>query len=273
MKTWRRRTGGGWRGMRLGAALFAVCLLPAAAPAASVDPVRWTGLLQAHVDPEGWVDYRGLKERGGASVQAILRDLAERAPLPDDPGERTALYINAYNLFTLALIVEHYPVASIRKIPGVSGLTGTGQWKKKLWTFNGEAVSLDEIEHGWLRPMGDPRIHFALVCAARGCPPLARNAYSAENLDRMLDEQGRRFSRLPRGLRTGMERGWRGERPVLWLSSIYDWFKGDFLRVSPDLPAYVTPFASQPDRVFIETHREDLKVRFLDYDWSLNEQP
>jgi len=254
------------------AALCANCLPGGTARAASLDPVLASGMLRDFVDEQGWVDYRGLKARGGAPLQEILRALAERAPLPADPGERMALYINAYNLFTLALIVEHYPVASIRKIPGMSGLTGTGQWKKKLWTFNGEPVSLDEIEHGRLRPMGDPRIHFALVCAARGCPPLARRAYTAENLDRLLDEQGRRFNRLPRGLRTGLKDGWLGERPVLWLSSIYEWFEEDFLRVSSGLPAYVKPFASRPDRVFIETHRADLKVRFLDYDWALNEQ-
>ncbi len=259
-------------GLFLAVCLSALCFFPFEVEAASLDPVLATQILETFVNEEGWVDYAGLKKQGGEPMEKLLRALAQEAPEPADVKEKMAFYINAYNLFTLKLIADHYPVESIRKIPGVSGVAGIGQWKKKLWVLNGGEVSLDEIEHERLRPLGDPRIHFALVCAARSCPPLARKAYTAGNLDHMLEEQGRRFNRLPRGLQTATEKGWTRERPVLKLSKIYDWFTKDFLRVSPDLPAYVLPFAGEADRVFIEKNRDELKVRYLEYDWTLNDQ-
>ncbi len=231
-----------------------------------------TGILQATVDEQGGVDYQGIRDRGREKLEAYVKSLQE-ADLNDmSEKERMAFYINAYNAFTLQLIVDHYPLESIRKIPDLSGVVGFGQWKKELWTLEGERISLDTIEHKILRPMGDPRIHFALVCAARSCPNLARKAYTGGTLDDMLHEQGQRFNRSPKGLQTSMEKRFFRQRPVLRVSSIYKWFRGDFLRVSKDLPGFVLPYASAEDRAFIEANREHLKVDYLDYDWDLNEQ-
>jgi len=235
------------------------------------DPAAYTRLLNEFVDEQGRVDYAGLAARGRPRMEGLIQGLANTDPGLLDRSHRMALYINAYNLFTLELVADHYPVTSIRKIPGVSGVTGTGQWKEKRWTVNRERLSLDGIEHEILRPMGEPRIHFALVCAARSCPPLARRAYTGETLDAMLDEQARRFNRSPQGLRTGLEGGLFGEHPVLRLSAIYHWFEGDFLGVAESLTAYVLPFASDEDRAFLEKHRKYRRVRFLDYDWGLND--
>ncbi len=253
------------------AVAFVVSPARAESQTVSFDPSVYTRLLETFVDERGWVDYAGLKARGGAWMEILLRGLEETDPGAMNRKQKMAFYINAYNLFTLKLISDHYPVGSIRKIPGVSGMAGNGQWKKKLWTLNGEKISLDEIEHNVLRPMGDPRIHFALVCASRGCPPLARTAYKEEALDEMLDDQARRFNQDPRGLRTVMEKGLFQEKPILELSAIYKWFREDFLGGSQSLPDYVLPFAADGDRAFIRANREKLRVRFMDYSWKLNE--
>jgi hypothetical protein len=270
------------RSVPKGPAVFVACLLvvflaglsarPGQVDGASPDPSQVTRLLETFVDQEGWVDYAGLQEKGGGLMEEILEALEEPETGPSDAKRNMALWINAYNLFTLKLVADHYPVDSIRKIPGVSGVAGTGQWKEKLWILNGQRISLDEIENDRLRPMGDPRIHFALVCASRGCPPLARKAYTAGNLEPLLDEQARRFNQSPRGLATGWNKTLFGEKPVLKLSSIYDWFKKDFLLVSPDLPGYVLPYATDRDRAFVEQHKEDLSIRYMDYSWALNDR-
>jgi len=187
--------------------------------------------------------------------------------------EQMAFYINAYNAFTLKLIVDHYPLESIRKIPDVSGMAGNGQWKQDLWTLENKRVSLDTIEHNILRPMGDPRIHFALVCAAKSCPDLARMAYTAVNLEAMLDVQGRKFNQHPKGLRTSLEKQFFSTRPVLKLSAIYKWFEADFMRVSDSLLDVVRPYANAQTQKFIDTHGKDLRIEYMDYDWNLNDHP
>ncbi len=243
------------------------------ATADPIDHVLYTELLQAYVDEEGLVDYRGLKERGMEKLNAYVEELAGARTSDMGRGERMALYINAYNAFTLKLIADPYPVESIRDIPGLSGLLGLGQWQKEMWTLAGQEISLDHLEHGMLRPMGDPRIHFALVCAAVSCPPLAREAYTAGRLDEQLERQGRIFNRSPKGLRTWMKEALFGTSPVLKLSTIYKWFREDFLEKAEDLPSFVLPYAGPQDQTFIREHREDLEIDYLDYDWSLNDQP
>lgn len=257
-----------------GLVLFLLGLVgtPVNADSSSFDHSLFTRILQKYVDEQGRVNYQGLKDQGREELEAYVKNLENAVPSRMSEKEGMAFYINAYNAFTLKLIVDNYPLESIRKIPDLSGIAGLGQWKKDLWALENKKVSLDTIEHEILRPMGDPRVHFALVCAAKSCPSLARNAYTAANLDEMLDEQGRRFNQSPKGLRTSMEKRFFGSRPVLKLSSIYKWFKGDFLRGSDNLPDFVRPYANASTRAFIETHGKDLKIEYMAYDWDLNDQ-
>lgn len=254
--------------------LILICLAgyPHRADASSFDHGLLTEILHVYVDEEGWVDYQGLKDKGTEKLEAYVRRLENADTSEMSEKEKMAFFINVYNAFTLKLIVDHYPLDSIRKIPGLSGIAGNGQWKKDLWTLNKRKISLDAIEHEILRPMGDPRIHFALVCAARSCPPLARKAYTPETLDVLLEEQGRRFNQSPRGLWTTVEKGFLGSKPVLNLSSIYKWFKEDFLRASDNLPDFVQPYTGSGEQAFFETYKGRLTIRYMDYDWSLNVQ-
>lgn len=244
--------------------------LAAGAPAWGFDHAytSYADLLRRHVRAAR-VDYAALQE----DRETLDRAVAAFAS-PDSAGEpewsreqRMAFWINAYNAFTLKAIVDHYPIPSnsIRQIDGV--------WTSLRREAAGRSVTLDEIEHRILRPVfGDARIHFAVNCASIGCPPLAGRPYRAETLDAQLDEAARAFLASAEGLR--MDGG------VLRVSSLFQWYGGDFIErfaplVASDrdlqerailgvIAAYGPPAAAEMAR----TGRP--AIGFLDWDWSLN---
>ena len=205
----------------------------------------WTELLGRHVSPTGRVDYDGM--RGDmASLDAYLTALAGEVPGPQwDPKEALAYWINAYNAFTVKLILDHWPVKSIREIDE--------PWDTKFITLAGDRYSLNEIENDIIRPQfEEPRIHFALVCAAVSCPPLAREAYVADRLDSQLEQRTRSFINNETFNVTQEE--------VVRISPLFDWYATDFGDVTAFLNRYL-----QPDI----PPKKDLY--YLDYDWSLND--
>lgn len=221
---------------------------------ASFDHSTFDGLLKRFARPDlGRVDYAGLAgER--AKLDAYVVSLAH-APLARLPiREREALLINAYNAFTLTLILDHYPgVASIKDLDA--------PWKTKRYQLASETVSLDDIEHGLLRPTyKDPRIHFAVNCASIGCPPLADHAYVGARLDTQLDEAARATLGNPRYARV--------EGGKLFVTSLLNWYGDDF--VAPDWTPHATSIVE-----FVRRYRDDVPpeatVEFLDYDWRLND--
>ncbi len=259
---------------------------PAASPReATFSSEAYARVLSKHVDDRGLVDYRGLKA-DPADLDAFLVALARL-----DPGvyggwsdrEKIAFWINAYNALTLRVIADHYPIRasvlrslvyprnSIRQIPGV--------WTELTFEVLGRSVTLDEIEHAILRKeFREPRIHMALVCAARSCPPLRREPYAGEVLDRQLEDQTRRFLadtekfRLDEAART------------VYLSPIFEWFGEDFLAAygpgrigsgRTDAERAVLSFVAQrlPSGPGRKLAQRRWTVSYLDYDWSLNERP
>ncbi len=219
---------------------------------------RWDALLRKHVDASGMVDYKGfLKDR--EELENYLDQLSRNAPDPETwtEEERVAYWINAYNAFTVKLIIDNYPVKSIQDlhptihVPGVSTV-----WHKKFFTIGGKETSLDEIEHDILRKkFNEPRIHFAINCASFSCPPLRSEAYTAPKLDAQLDEMARRFINDPDRNRLSPD------NPAL--SKIFSWFTGDFTRTG-SLISFINQYAS------IQIN-EDADVDYLEYDWALNE--
>lgn len=209
-------------------------------------------VLAARVDAEGWVDYAGL----AADPSALDRYIERVATAGfDDLGrsEKLALLINAYNAWTLRLILDHYPLDSIRDIPS------DRRWSDVRWTLGGRKYSLDGLEHEAIRPhFIEPRIHFALVCAAVGCPPLRAEAYVAARLDEQLEEQ----ARFVHGHETWFRR--RGDE--VHLTRLYQWYGGDFEQVAGHALDHAARYA--PD---LEVG-ERPAVRWLDYDWSLNDR-
>jgi hypothetical protein len=222
-------------------------------------------LLKEYVH-EGAVDYRGLKGNEGA-LDAYLDVLAGTDPSLLDQGGEIAFWINAYNAFTLKLILNHYPgIESIKDIPS------SERWKAEEWKVDGGNYSLDDIEHNILRKMGEPRIHFAIVCASRSCPDLRSEAYTPDRLDEQLALAARGFLANPRkGLRVSEEKGmiW-GVNYNVYLSRIFDWFGGDFEKASGSVIDFVVPYATEADSQFMTRHRDELDVKYLDYDWRLN---
>jgi len=177
--------------------------------------------------------------------------------------QQLAYWINLYNALTVYVILQHYPVNSIRDIDISPGFFADGPWGKKLLTIEGQAVSLNDIEHRILRPLWqDPRLHYALNCASLGCPNLSTNAFHADTLDAMLDQGAAAYVNNPRGVML--------KNGKLYVSSIYSWFRDDFgesdTAVIDHLKLYASP-ALQNTLSGIEHIAGD------GYNWSLNDAP
>lgn len=218
------------------------------------DHSRLESVLQRFVDEEGLVDYVDLVQHRD-DLDAYLNSLADVAvDRLVDPGERKAYWINAYNAITLAGIARHYPTRSIRDLRGF--------WDRITAHCDGRAVTLDEIEHAILRPLGDPRIHMAINCASVSCPKLWNHAYSGRDLEDQLDLAAQRFLGDPRRNR------FDDSQRTADLSMIFSWFADDF---------DVSPYAGV--RGFLRRHAphlpwptDEYEIRHLPYDWSLNER-
>jgi hypothetical protein len=226
----------------------------------------WTHLLRRYVS-RGLVDYAALKRDGRPSLDAYLHSLesVERSELEAWPrGDQIAFWINAYNAYTVKLVLDHYPLRSIRSIGFLPG----SAFKRKFIPLDrvaGGELSLDDIEHRILRPrFRDPRIHFAIVCASRSCPILRDEAYRGRDLDAQLDDAARSFLSDPARNR------YDPASRTLHLSSIFKWFRGDFEAAAGTLSAFV---ARHADESTAEALRHGgVRLEFLDYDWSLNER-
>jgi hypothetical protein len=224
----------------------------------------WSSLLRKYVH-DGLVDYEGLKRQGVAELDNYLATLSsvcaadERAA---SRGERLAFWINAYNAFTVKLILDHYPIRSIRSI----GWVPQAAFKKKFIPMPGLGkgdLSLDEIENDILRKeLGEPRIHFAIVCASKSCPKLRSQAYRADGVDLQLDQAARDF------IQDSSKNRYDAAKRTFYASSIFKWFRGDFERAKGSLAAFIAQYA-QPD-VDAALKRGGVGIEFLDYDWSLN---
>ncbi len=257
----------GWSMGRLLITLGLALGLSASVARAACPPVdhthaAWTGILDRWI-VAGGVDYAGLKRDGQAQLDAYLAMLSG-ACANDYAGwtndEKLAFWINAYNAFTVGLILKHYPMESIRTI-GWLPLAAFREPFIPMPGLKGGNVSLNDIEHGTLRSaFREPRIHFALVCAARSCPALRPEAYRGADLDRQLDEQGRAFLGDPAKNRLDMS----GRE--LYLSPIFDWFRDDFETASGSLWAFVAPYLGAT------SGNPAPRIEFLDYDWRLNDR-
>jgi|AntRauTorckE6833_2_1112554.scaffolds.fasta_scaffold25518_2 hypothetical protein len=170
--------------------------------------------------------------------------------------QQIAFLINLYNAATLKLIVDYYPVKSIRDIDD--------PWDQKRVKVFGEAISLDHVEHGILRKeYNEPRIHFGVNCASVGCPPLRAEAFRAEVLDKQLDEQTRAFLSDSSNNRVDLK------TRTLYLSPIFDWYGEDFVKASGTLQKFVAPYFKESVRKTLET--ESFEIEYTDYSWTLNQ--
>lgn len=229
--------------------------------------VIWNEILKEHVLVDGglsWVDYAGLSQKPEAFDGYLqqLSSISQDAYREWNRNQKLAFLINAYNAFTLKLIVDNYPVESIRDLGGFL----TTPWKKKFFILLGEKRHLDDIEHGMIREdFEEPRIHFAVNCASVGCPPLRTEAYVSARLDEQLEENTRAFLQDERRNRydAGSE--------TLYLSSIFDWYESDFEQGAASVYSFVSDRMNLSEEVKRKVESREVTLRYLDYDWSLND--
>ncbi len=235
-------------------------------PLDEVDHSLWDRLLKKYVDQDGMVNYAAWKA-ADADRQALRQYLAALgAADPNAPASRAgklAFWINAYNALTVHGILELYPTTSIRN--HTAKFLGYNIWRDLLLPVGGEKYSLDAIEHQILRKLGEPRIHFAIVCASIGCPRLRNEAYTPARLEEQLADNTRDFFARKKNLQVDIA------RRRVQVSSILDWFGKDFAPTPQQALAGLADYMpDEPTRRLIASG--DFSVSFLDYDWSLNKQ-
>lgn len=213
-----------------------------------VDHSTWNDLLQKHVSEKGNVNYAGLK-KDQAKLEAYLNMLADNHPTDAwSRSEKMAYWINAYNAFTIQLILQNYPLSSITK------LDDGKVWDRKWIELGDQTYSLNNIENDILRPrFKDARIHFAVNCAAESCPPLLNKAFTAENLEETLDKQARSFINNSAYNKISKQ--------SVTVSKIFDWYGEDF----GDLIRYLNKYSTT-------TIASNASVNYQNYNWSLNKQ-
>jgi hypothetical protein len=211
---------------------------------------------------DGLVDYAGLI-RNRSSLSDYLAQTAavsEKEFSQWNQSQQLALLINVYNAATLDLILQHYPIASIKKI----GSFWKGPWDQPVVRLFGTTLTLNQLEHEILRKKySEPRIHFAIVCAALGCPPLRSEAFTVDRLNEQLADQGRVFLNSKQKNRVDVE------RRVVYLSPIFKWFAEDFEKPSGSVIKFVAPYF--PADAQAELKKGGFKIRYTDYDWSIND--
>lgn len=225
----------------------------------------WDRFLKQYVvtaDPSGIyrVRYQAVTTEDRKILKGYLQAMQAVAVSNYSRAEQQAYWINVYNAATVDVILSRFPVVSIRDINISPGLLARGPWGAKLFSVEGERLSLDDIEHRILRPIWkDSRIHYALNCASLGCPNLQAEAYTADNTEALLERGAREFINHPRGV--AIQKG------RLQVSSIYVWFQEDFGGDAEGLMEHWQQYANPRLADALEKYSGGLAH---DYDWRLN---
>lgn len=227
------------------------------------DHAAWQRLLGRYVSPSAdgvnRFAYARVSAADRKALTAYLDTLQAAKPSVLGVDEARAYWINFYNALTIDVVLDHYPVESIRDIGG--GLFSVGPWKKELVSVEGRKLSLDNIEHDILRKTWpDPRVHYAVNCASMSCPNLMTEAFSGAKLDRMLTQGARDYVNHPRGARV--------DGGKLRLSQIYSWYRRDFGTNDAEVIAHIAAYAAPK----LKAELAGIKtIAGYDYDWSLND--
>lgn len=229
-----------------------------------IDHRIWDRVLSRYMSVGGdgvaRVRYRALRNSGRGDLNSYLTMLQDVPVAKLSRSEQFAYWVNLYNARTVAVVLEHYPVASIRDIDLGGGFFSRGPWKKKLVRVGGVSLSLDNIEHDILRPTyRDPRIHYMVNCASIGCPNLPARALTAGNAEKMLNAGARDYINHPRGVRVQNRR--------ITASKLFDWYAKDF-GGKGRLRAHWSDYAEPALQKRI---KQASKIAGFEYDWSLND--
>jgi len=250
--------------------LFAAALLLLAAgppaQAAAPDYSGWNALLARYYDPARGMDYQGLQAKDKPALDQLRRQLAAIDPAGLPRNDQLAYWINLYNVSVVGLVVDRYPVASIRDL-STDPLVRLNVFKKDSVATRGGKISLDDVENGRIREgFKDPRIHFAINCAARSCPPIRPEAYNGDRLGQQLDDQVRQF------LATGLRLTRKGDTLVIRTTRILDWFGQDFERWGGGRIAFLRRYLPPEQQKRLDAAGKKIDFAYDDYSWKLNER-
>ncbi|MFC5048197.1 DUF547 domain-containing protein [Aquimarina hainanensis] len=208
----------------------------------------WDQILLLNVTKDGKVNYGGFM-KDSSQLYEYFTLLSQNPPTEQwSKEEKLAYWINAYNAYTIKLVIDSYPISSIKDIKD--------PWNKKFFKINGEWYSLNDLEHKILRKMNDPRIHFAINCASFSCPVVWNRAYTGANVESALENQTKKFINDP--LRNTIT------EDVVSVSKIFSWYKKDFKIDGKNVVDFINKYATTK---IINQSKKGYKT----YDWSLNE--
>ena len=230
----------------------------------TVDHNAWSKILATYVvaSPDGVnrFAYGRVSTADKRALKAYLAMLQETKATALKPDEQRAFWINFYNALTIDVVLDHYPVKTIKDI-SLGGIFSFGPWKKELVAVEGRKLSLDNIEHDILRKTwNEPRVHYAVNCASMSCPNLMAKAFTGAKLDEMLTQGARDYVNHKRGVNVSGTR--------LRLSNIFDWYRKDFGSNEAEVIAHVSTYAQPALKQQLSNFKT---INGYDYDWSLNE--
>lgn len=227
----------------------------------------WSNILKEFVQTRGnesRVDYARLKAKPSQLNEyiTIIEGTSQTEFENFSQNEKLSFLINAYNALTVKLIVDHYPVKSIKDLGGIF----SSPWKKEFFKLLGKKRTLDEIEHELIRPkFNEPRIHFALVCASIGCPPLRSEPFIADHIEKQLENSAVNFLKDSGKNKVDIKQG------RLELSSIFKWYGEDFVKVYGSVENYISTRITEVKQEQEAIRMKKLTISFLPYDWNLND--
>lgn len=254
------------------ALLLALGLLAAGMARAAEPPDYkvWQDLLTKYYDPAQGMKYKELKEHDKAALDRLRQTMAAVDVNALSRPDQLAYWINLYNISTVGVVVDHYPVDSIRDI-STDPIVRLNVFKKPTVKTKAGTIALNDVENDKIRTgFKDPRIHFAINCAAKSCPPIRTEPYVGARINEQLDDQARRFLNGPHGARLEKD----GSGIDLHVTKILDWFKDDFEKWGGGRVAFVRKFLPADKQKQIDTvkgAKGDVDLDFDDYDWALND--
>jgi hypothetical protein len=229
-----------------------------------IDHQIWDSFLQKHIqvgaDGLNRIAYGKVAEAEKAALTNYVDSLQEVKITNYPSQEQKAYWINLYNALTVKVVLDHYPVDTIRDIK-LSGLFKPGPWGKELVAVEGKKLSLDDVEHNILRPVWkDNRVHYAVNCASVGCPNLQNRAFTRDNMEQLLEKGAREYTQNTRGV------DWKKDKLVV--SSIYKWFQEDFGDSKQGVLQHLQKYTSASNKAKLQNYQG--KITYY-YDWSLND--
>ncbi len=241
---------------------------PLRAEEGPVDYSGWNQLLEKYYDPAQGMNYKALKANDSPALAKLRQRMATVDPGKLAKNDQLAYWINLYNISVVSTVVEGYPVKSIRDL-STDFLIRLNVFKKDTIVTKGGKISLDTIENSKIRePFKDPRIHFAINCAAKTCPPIRTEAYVGSKIDAQLDDQARKFMTGPYGAKFKKD----GDKLTVTVTKIMDWFKDDFEKWGGGRVKFLHKYVPADKQKMLDAAKGKVEFEFAPYDWALNDR-